>query len=254
MRVSVIFTDLDGTLLELDGRICPEAKATLARLEGLGIAVCPLTSKTVAELSPLLRDLGLSSPAGFENGAGVFFPGGPAQLFETATPVSALRQIAEDIRVKTRAPLRTLWELADEELGQLTGLPSSSIPAVRQRLATAPLLVDEEWDQALADALPTDRDLTLIRGNRFLHLQGNHHKGTALIRLLSGIPHPPGCVVACGDSPNDMQMLAAADIRVVIPSAGGPRRSLVERFPEAAVAPYPHGKGWAAAVTALLEG
>jgi len=254
MRLSIICTDLDGTLLDLDGQISPEANEGVMRLESLGVPLCPLSSKTVPELTLLLGQLGLSSPAGFENGAGILFPGGSVQMFDIAVPAWVLRRIAEEIRTKTGASLRTLWELTDEELHELTGLPSSNLPAVRGRLATAPLLVDEKWDQALAEALPSERGLTLIRGNRFLHLQGSHDKGTAVNRLLTAITRPPGLVVAFGDSPNDIPMLAAADIRVVIPSNHGPHPSLIEQFPAAAVAPYPHSRGWAAALTLLLDG
>lgn len=254
MRISIIFTDLDGTLLDLDGQISPEAQEGVIRLESLGIPLCPLSSKTVAELAPLVGRVGLSSPAGFENGAGILFPGGSTQLFDRAVPAGVLSHIAEEMRVKTGAPLRTLWELTDQELHDLTGLPTPNLPAVRERLATAPLLVDEKWDPALAEALPSERALTLVRGNRFLHLQGSHDKGTAIGRLLTAITRPSGLVVAFGDSPNDIPMLAAADIRVVIPSARGPHPSLIEQFPAAAVAPYPNSKGWAAALALLLDG
>jgi mannosyl-3-phosphoglycerate phosphatase len=254
MSISAVFTDLDGTLLELDGLICQEAQLVLRRLIGLGIPVCALTSKTVAELVPLLRELGLDSPSVFENGAGVLFPGGFTQLFDRAVPAWVLNQIAADLRTRTGAPLRTMDELTDQELSQTTRLPASQLTAVRQRLATAPLLVDEAWDEALASALPSDRDLLLIRGNRFLHLQGNHDKGTALKRLATMITRPPGPMVVCGDSPNDLSMLAAAEVRVVIPSKQGPHASLVGRFPDAVIAPYPHGRGWAAAIAALLDG
>jgi len=224
------------------------------RLGSLGVPLCPLTSKTAAELTPLLGQLGLSSPAGFENGAGILYPGGSTQMFDRAVPAWVLRRIADETRVKTGAPLRTLWELTDQELHDLTGLPSSNLSAVRERMASAPLLVDEKWDHALAEALPSEKGLRLIRGNRFLHLQGSHDKGTAVSRLLTAISRPPGLVVAFGDSPNDIPMLAGVDIRVVIPSADGPHPALMEEFPGAAVAPYPHSKGWVAALSLLLGG
>ncbi|RPJ86769.1 MAG: HAD-IIB family hydrolase [Acidobacteria bacterium] len=254
MRISILFTDLDGTLLDLDGDISHEAESGLARLATLGVPVCALTSKTAAELSPLLGHLRISSPAGFENGAGILFPGGYPQLSDRAVPAWVLRDIADGLRRKTGAPLRTIWELTDHELGALTGLSASHFPAVRERLASAPLLVEEKWDQALAEALPPERSLTLVRGNRFLHLQGSHDKGTVVNRLLAAVPRPSGFVVACGDSPNDIPMLEAAEVRVIIPSALGPHPSLIERFPGAIVAPYPHGKGWAGAIDLLLNG
>ncbi|HXK60389.1 MAG TPA: HAD-IIB family hydrolase [Acidobacteriota bacterium] len=255
MPISVVFTDLDGTLLDLNGQLNAEAEAALIRLRDSGIPVCPVTSKTAAELRPFLAWLGMPWPAGFENGAGVLFPDGSTQLLESAVPACVLNQIAVEIRTREQIPLRTIWELTDEELRLLTGLPLSALAAARDRQATAPLLLDERGEAALSRALPADRALTLIRGNRFLHLQGKHDKATVLDRLLSVAPvQRPGHTVACGDSPNDISMLAAADIPVIIPSARGPHPALLERFPTAAVAPYPHGKGWAAAITPLLDG
>ncbi len=254
MRISIVFTDLDGTLLELDGRICHEAQKILRQVRAAGIPVCPLSSKTAAELVPLLHNLGLRSLAAFENGAGILFPGGSSQLFDRAVPVSVLSDIAANLRRETGVPLRTLFELSDQELREITGLPSENLPDVRKRSATVPLLVDPVWDATLAEALPSDRDVSLVRGNRFLQLQGRHDKGTAVNRMLTAVTRPPGVVVACGDSPNDIPMLAAAELPVVIPSADGPHASLVEQFPGALVAPFPHGRGWAATLSFLLNG
>ena len=253
MRVRVVFTDLDGTLLEPDGSLEPEAGAEIRRLTADGVPVCPVTSKTSDELGELMGLLGLATPAGFENGAGAILPDGSVTLAPGSVPVDTLRTEAARLRERSKAPLRTLEELDDGELAAITELPFSRLGAVRRRRATLPLVVAPGWDESLHAALPARPRLRLVRGNRFLHLQGDHDKTSVLTLLLSHLPPATGIVVACGDSPNDIELLAAADLRVIVPSVAGPSPALVQRFPDALLAPLPHGRGWAATVRSILE-
>ena len=65
MKLRVVFSDLDGTMLEPDGSVREEVLAQVARLVRLGVPVCPVTSKTAAELRLLVARLGLAGPSGF---------------------------------------------------------------------------------------------------------------------------------------------------------------------------------------------
>ena len=88
----------------------------------------------------------------------------------------------------------------------------------------------------------------MLRGNRFLHLQGDHDKGNAVPHLLDLTTADTGRVVTCGDAPNDLALLRHAALRIIVPGPSGPDRTLVEAFPDAVVAPEPGGRGGAAAV------
>ncbi len=252
MRPRIVLTDLDGTLLEADGSACAEAKSALALLRELAIPVCAVTSKTAGEVGAILRELGVTSPAAVENGAGVLLADGRGEPRPEAVPVATLMAEAERLRAATGAPLRTLLELSDAELGALTGLSGTALAAARDRRATLPLVVDPRWDGAIRAALAAYPPMSVLRGNRFLHLQGRHDKASAVPRLLE-LAHPgPGVTVALGDSPNDAGLLEAADVAVIVPGVAGPHPELVRRFPAARVAALPHGRGWAAAVRGLL--
>jgi mannosyl-3-phosphoglycerate phosphatase len=253
MKVRVIFTDLDGTLLELNGTICQEALDALAQLSQIGVPVCPLTSKTAAELASIMDMLGLATPAGFENGAGVLLSDGTLELQPSAVPVAELVALLARARGETGAPVRTILELADGELSALTGLRGEALSAARARQATLPLLVERSWDERLRAALGPSGRLRLIRGNKFLHLQGDHDKVSVLPRLVQLLGQGTGVTVACGDSPNDAELLAHADVQVIVPGAGGPNPDLVRGSPHARVAPLPHGRGWAASVRAIVS-
>ena len=82
----VIFTDLDGTLLEEDGSLSADARAALSILETRAVRVVPLTSKTRLELCGWLEELGRRSWGAFENGAGLITPSG-VEILPGALPV-----------------------------------------------------------------------------------------------------------------------------------------------------------------------
>lgn len=253
MKIRAVLTDLDGTLLEPDGTARPEPLAVLVRLEAAGVPVFAVTSKTTPEIADLRSILGLATPAGFENGAGVTFADGRIELVREAVSTARLAEAAEHMRRATVAPLRTLAEMTDEELVSLTGLAPRQAALARQRLATLPMVVAEKWDDALRAALPLESRMLLLRGNRFLHLQGRHEKAAVVPRLLAEAGEGDGAVVACGDAPNDAALLAAADLAVIVPGEHGPHAGLVSVHRGALVAPAPHGRGWAAALSQLLD-
>lgn len=254
MSLLVVLTDLDGTLLEPDGSLRPEARRALAELVRAGIAVCPVTSKTVAEIELILAVLGIVCAAGYENGAGIRLPDGTVEPTPDAVPVATLREVLDRLRRRVGAPVRSLDELDDAELSSLTGLSGPALAAARRRRATLPLVVDAAHDDDLRAALPADPPIRLVRGNRFLHMQGRHDKADLVPRLLELTGRTSDEAAACGDAPNDAGLLAAVATRIIIPSEAGPHPELLRRFPDALVAPHPHGRGWAAAVSALVGG
>jgi mannosyl-3-phosphoglycerate phosphatase len=254
LKPGIVLTDLDGTLLEPDGSLAPHAREAVERCLGAGVPVCPVTSKTADELAKCADELSLETAAGFENGAGIRLEDGRLEFLPTAVPVSALREQVDRLRRTTGVRLSTLEELDDEALAALTGLARTQLPLVRRRHATLPLVVPEGADEVLRAALPADGILRLVRGNRFLHLQGAHSKADVVDRLLRLAPGAAGSLVVCGDSPNDIELLAAGDIAIIIPSTAGPCPELLRRFPHAVIAPLPHGRGWAAAINSMLQG
>jgi len=250
VKLRAVLTDLDGTLLEPDGTLHPEAAAMVQTLTDRSIPVLLVTSKTAAEVAWWLGELGLVGPGGFENGAGLVDPARGARLAPHAVPLASLRVVAEELRRATGAPVRSMEELADAELSALTGLTGEALGRARERVATLPLTVEERWDEALRRAAPAQ--VRLERGNRFLHLQGQHCKADLVPDLLAAAAGE-GVVVACGDAPNDRELLRAGQLAIVVPSRQGPHPALLAALPDARVAPAPHGRGWAAALAAVLD-
>ena len=70
----VIFTDLDGTLLDHETYGWKEAKPALNLCKALKVPLILVSSKTRAEMNLLRHELELTSPFISENGGGIFFP------------------------------------------------------------------------------------------------------------------------------------------------------------------------------------
>ena len=81
---AMVFSDLDGTLLDHDGYSFEAAKPALAALAERAIPVVPSTSKTLVELEKLSVEIGLSGAAIAENGAAIRFADGTIDRAVTA--------------------------------------------------------------------------------------------------------------------------------------------------------------------------
>ena len=72
----VVFTDLDGTLLDHHSYSWRAALPAMERLAANGIPLVLNSSKTAAEMRELQRAMGLRAPFIAENGAAVVIPAG----------------------------------------------------------------------------------------------------------------------------------------------------------------------------------
>jgi mannosyl-3-phosphoglycerate phosphatase len=215
--VLVIFTDLDGTLLEEDGSLSGDVRDFLDVLRPRGVRVVPLTSKTRLELCRWLDDLGGERWGAFENGAGLMTPTG-IEILPGALPVDRLRGILRDVRDETRLAIRSVEEMPDEELAERTGLPPPRIPLVRAREFDLPFCAPEGAEEAIARALQRRPGTRLTRGDRFFHLLGRHDKADALRRLVE--PLRPSRTIGLGDAPNLAGAGWSAAVRALVADEG----------------------------------
>ena len=70
----LVFTDLDGTLLDHYTYQSEEAKETIVTLKFNDIAIIPCSSKTLSEILLIRQQLTLNDPFIIENGAAVYIP------------------------------------------------------------------------------------------------------------------------------------------------------------------------------------
>ena len=215
----VLFTDLDGTLLDFDTyRPSSEALEALALVAREDILSIPVSSKTAAEVRPLLRKLNLAGPAVVEGGAVMVLENGSTET--AGRPRSELLEILDDLRSKGW-PLRGLSAMTVDEVTRLTGLDAEGVRGAMTRLASEPFIATRPLDpDAIARLEKTVRALNagIARGGRFWHLLGaGIDKGFGMMRALATLPSGDTLpTAAVGDAWNDLPMLAAADVAFLL--------------------------------------
>ena len=264
----LVFSDLDGTLLDETDYGHAAAAPALRRLAEAGVPVVPVTSKTRAELAALREALGLlHTPFVVENGGAALLPAA-SDAFDVAglspagdglrrhafgrTHAEVVARLAE-AGLHERFRWRGFAQMDAGEIAGQTGLAPEQARAAARREYCEPLLWQDD-----AARLPAFREalaalgLRAVAGGRFLHvMDAGIDKGRAvawLARRWRGGGTP--LTVALGDSENDAGMLEAADVAVVrslrhpFPEARGRQRTLRTR----ACGPA----GWAEAVEQIL--
>lgn len=265
----LVCTDLDGTLLDHDHYGLEPARPALSALREREIPVIPVTSKTRHEIAWLRPILGEHLPAVVENGAEILIPVTEPELATAdartegawlvhaqGSPRDHILQVLAELRREPGYRFEGFADWDDATVAAHTGLSRTAAALARRRHASEPLI----W-LGTAAALGGFRQaleaagLRLLQGGRFLHVLGNHDKGDALRWLCARYRHHwqmPVRSIALGDSQNDLAMLEAADIAVVIASPQAD--SLAPRGPQQILRTASTGPtGWAEAISKLLS-
>ena len=232
----LVFTDLDGSLLDHDTYSYQAALSQLQILEEWGIPVIPTTSKTRLEIEHLRAELGNGHPFIAENGAAVFIPVG---YFDTR-PEATLER--DGYWVREMSPPRTRWlsvlEQMDEEfhgefeyfyragidgIVRMTGLAPEQATQANAREYSEPVKwLGEEARKSVFLGRLHAAGARVLQGGRFLSVCGDCDKGSALgwLRQVYQQERPgrPCHDLGIGDSGNDCAMLEAAESALVIRS------------------------------------
>jgi len=231
-----VFSDLDGTLLDERTYSWAAARSGLELLAGRSVPLVLVTSKTLAEVEPLRRDMQLGDPFIVENGAAVFLPPGDewpeaADLPEMAGYRCRLfgRAYADARRFMTaegsRLGARGFGDMTVDEISARTALPADAAGRAAERLFTEPCEV-EPARLAEMEALARRAGFKVLEGGRFCHLvAAGQDKGTAVRWLIAAYqrrwPARRIRTVGIGDSPNDLDFLSVVDIPVLVQRPDG---------------------------------
>ncbi|MCM2563710.1 HAD hydrolase family protein [Lutimaribacter sp. EGI FJ00015] len=212
----LVFSDLDGTLLDHQTYDFAPARPALDALAEIGAGVVLASSKTAAEIAPLRNEMGLAAwPAIVENGAGLL----PADTAGTDDD-----SVYRDIRTRVaRLPpgFHGFADMSAQAVARLTGLPLTAARAAKARQFSEPGLWKGDA-ASLATFLDAARKAGLHarQGGRFLTLSLAGTKADRMGALIAR--YQPRATVALGDAPNDTEMLQTADFGVIVKNPDAP--------------------------------
>ncbi|MCG3268721.1 mannosyl-3-phosphoglycerate phosphatase [Yoonia sp. I 8.24] len=245
----VVFSDLDGTLLDHDTYAWSAATPALAALCRVNAPLILSSSKTAVEIAKIQSDLDIiGTPAIVENGAGLL------GMDRTADDYARLRDILNTLPAQLRSPFEGFGDMDAARIAQITGLSPAGAADAKSRAYSEPGLWsgDSESRTAFVTAL-ADHGVFAREGGRFLTLSFGATKADGMAQIID--TYRPQHTIALGDAPNDIEMLGAAEYGVVI---ANPSRAPLPPLPGE---PSPHiirttqpgPEGWNAAVLTLLQ-
>ncbi len=250
----VIFTDLDGTLLDHESYSWSPAKEALREIRRNNIPLILNTSKTMAEVLEIQRDLGLGYPFIFENGGAIFYPDSCLEIkpfqgkkLEFLGPeYSTIISILNIIRSDYGFSFQGFSDFSEMDISHHTGLSLNRSNLAKQRLTSEPIKWWDTLDELeVFKTVLKQYHLQLLNGGRFYHVMGNVDKAFAMKYLMEKYlkQYPNMESIALGDGDNDFKMLCEADYSVVIKRFHGETLYLNNK-PKTRYSTHPGPSGW----------
>ena len=254
-RRHLVFTDLDGSLLDHDSYSWDRAREALQLLQQKQVPVIFNTSKTVAEVHVLQKSMGIRQPFITENGQVTTIPGEQQQVHGVS--YESVRQTLNEIRRLHRFEFTGFGDCSPDQIAELTGLSLTEARLAAQRQASEPLVwKDSEEALQIFRQLLEKKGLLLHRGGRFFHVCGDSDKGRATLSLVEHYrakdPDVEWITVGLGDGMNDLPMLEAVDLPVLIYSEHGAAPD-ISHLPNVLKTSEPGPAGWNRAVLQIIK-
>jgi mannosyl-3-phosphoglycerate phosphatase len=261
----LVFTDLDGTLLDHDTYSWEAARPALDRLESQHVPWMLVTSKTRAEVELWRRALGNEHPFIVENGGAAFIPAGylpepvrggerrgAYEVLEWGTPYHELVASLERASQSSQCRVRGFHEMTVEEVSALCQLPPEQAVLATQREYDEPFLIlDPDRTGALVAAIES-QGRRWTRGGRFWHILGANDKALAVSALgaLFEKTYGPVVTIGLGDGLNDVPFLNVVSAPILIRSSNS--TELKSRVPRGLLTDRPGPAGWNDALLGII--
>ena len=263
--MKVIFSDLDGSLLDADTYCFDSALPALRLIREKAIPIVFVSSKTRSEVEMWRQRLQNEHPFVVENGGAIYIPDGyfpfdiPGDTQDGYRVISlgktygAVRKQFVDLRERFGINVRGFGDMSVDEVASLTGLTRDEAELAKNRDFTEPFVFPDGPDGRFLQAVEGEK-LRWTQG-QFFHLMGDHHKGRAVDRLRALYERGYGAAIftiGIGDSLNDLPFLLAVDQPVLIRKKTGKYDARIE-IPGLVRTRVAGAAGWCEAVKELLE-
>ena len=240
VNTRILFTDLDGTLLNDQKQISEGNLAAIHMALEKGHKIVISTGRALTSAKKQAQALGLTMPGCYIiafNGACIYDIHEKKIIFSETIPVDYVYHLFEeahklDIHIQTYDDTQVLTESENEDLFRYchnTGLGYKVISSVRSELTFSPykvLVIDYQHHEPLVQFQEQIRSWAegkidfYFSCNELLEIVApGISKGNAIIRLCEQLQIPPEATISAGDADNDISMLQTTHTSVVMKNA-----------------------------------
>ena len=239
MKKLIVFTDLDGTLLDLYTYSFANALPGLELLRQKEVPLVFCSSKTRKEIEWYRRKMANHHPFIAETGGVIYIPSAyfpfaaevPNHTYEKADEYllirlgaryAVLRNALHDLK-RHGFKVTGFGDMSVEQVMNLTGLDRDEAVMAQAREFDEPFIFEgSDGERQRLCAAIAEKGLRCARG-RFFHITGNSDKGRAVALLIQLYRRQYGDVVtaAVGDMRTDLPMLEQVDYPFLVQKPDG---------------------------------
>lgn len=232
----VVFTDLDGTLLERDTYAFDKTLPYLEGLKNKGVPIVFCSAKTRAEQEIYRQRSEIHDPFIVENGNAVFieanyfdfrFPYDQERdgylVLEYGVSYHRIREALQEIRAAIGVDFKGYGDMNPVAVASATGLEIEEAGLAKRREYEETITTQfNAFDLDKLQQALQSRGLRFTRGGRFFSVSARTDKGRAVQALSILYRREYGSIltVGIGDSWNDVSMLSMVDVAFLVQQPG----------------------------------
>ena len=224
MLKTLIFTDLDGSLLDRDTFKFDEIKDYLKKLLSKGIFIIPNTSKTEKEILEFNNELGSNLPYISENGAAIngldlLNSNLPKELILSRDKNNLINIFKKTVPENLQNKCKWLSEMDKKKQSLIFGLEDEKLKMALDRKYTIPFVFEgNKTEKNKLFKIVKNKGLALQAGGRVINLTDKVNKAKALqvfVRFFKK-NNKEVKTIAVGDNYNDLDMLKTSDFPCLV--------------------------------------
>ena len=233
MKVKLVVTDLDDTLLRDDRTISERSRKTIQRAVERGIHVAIATGRMYDSAVPYARQLGLKGPilccqgaqiADIETGAEIHTQGIPQELARDVMRWAEGKGLyiqyysLSDYYFEHQCEQSDLYRRLCGVAGKALGAPCSrtlGIDPIKLLIIADPAEIRAAFEQA-KELWKGKLEIAISKPNYLELTHPDANKGKAMLRLAGMLGVEPEAVMAVGDALNDLPMILSAGLGVAV--------------------------------------
>ena len=256
----LIFTDLDGTLLNRDNFKFESTKPFLKELKKKNIIIIPNSSKTENEIIEFNNEADFQFPFVSENGSIIHNLNFLNQEFPDkiilARNTNEIQNIFDkNIHQDLKSKCKVISSLTISEQTQIFGLPENKLKQVFKRSCTIPIIFEGNNEEKLSlKNLLLKIGLDCMEGGRVLNLGDRINKADAMKKIIQMLETKfkfKPKIIAVGDNHNDLEMLQNSDIPCLVKNEKFLKKNL--QIKNLIVSKQAAPEGWVEIVKLALE-